>query len=684
VEFDKESVPMALRSSTLLKGVKLFATMCDSEINAAASHLIGRTYEQGEKIIRQGEAGTEFFIMKAGKCIATVQEGASSKEIMTYKEGDSFGERALLRSDPRAATVTAASQVEVLVLSADNFRRMIAERDRREECLRGVKLLEMMSVDQIAKAAGLLERRHYESGQKIIHQGDDGNEVFIIDSGRCIATVKTGADEQEVKRYEAGDLFGELALMKNSPRAATVTALTSVNALVLSRQNFEKELGSLSALRADQYLADPRKLISDFYLKGDHRGSAGTLLRKGLKIDPKKQTSWFCVCRPCSKDSIAKMLGRIGVGKGLNIKGKSAKKNRLSGFVPFLQISDNTHKAQIEASPSDSRVRIFYQSEEAREDARTALTTVLKGAWDKLRIDDESINLLDEYKPDVYGLELPEVLMREAYIMKPDISPMVGWETGRNSIPHFQDMNLHSIRGPSKPHVVLYQFDLADAMNPLGLLIAYAEKYVKPVVSDFDVFSVGSKGMIYNSLPEDQAKLMDWCLDRCEEILDARKPQDWTTLWLEVLHRENAKGFHPEIPAFGYGDPTSVGLIEDIVDVASPCGAVRHGAECSNFTFPQELDDEYLVVWEGFSNASWEYLSEPDLRKFLLERVAEGFAFPLNPAWPVRDKGWYDVWQALASSKAAAGPLNSWYSKGARQKIDLLHEKYPNGFGKKP
>ena len=61
---------------------------------------------------------------------------------------------------------------------------------------------------------------------------------------------------------------------------------------------------------------------------------------------------------PRSRDSIAKMLGRVGVGKGLNIKGKSAQKNRLSGFVPFLQIHDNAHKVLVEASPKDARTKV--------------------------------------------------------------------------------------------------------------------------------------------------------------------------------------------------------------------------------------------------------------------------------------------------------------------------------------
>ena len=77
-----------------------------------------------------------------------------------------------------------------------------------------------------------------------------------------------------------------------------------------------------------RYLTDPRHIISEFYGKGDSNGPSGTLMPGAPPPDASAQTSWFAVYRPCSRDSIAKMLGRAGTGKGLNIKGKSAKKNR--------------------------------------------------------------------------------------------------------------------------------------------------------------------------------------------------------------------------------------------------------------------------------------------------------------------------------------------------------------------
>ena len=194
-----------------------------------------------------------------------------------------------------------------------------------------------------------------------------------------------------------------------------------------------------------------------------------------------------------------------GHGKGLNIKGKSAKKNRLSGFVPFVQISKNTDKSVLEKAPSDARFRIFYQSAEARSAARKVLESTLaemqveKGK--KLAIDVQEVKSITEYEPTgAYGLDVPEGLLSEVYIVRPDVSPAVGWETGRDSEPPHLDMNRHALRD-WRATVVLYQFDKNDPMNPLGLLMAYAEARVTPVVSDFDTFLVGSRGVKYDATP---------------------------------------------------------------------------------------------------------------------------------------------------------------------------------------
>ena len=81
--------------------------------------------------------------------------------------------------------------------------------------------------------------------------------------------------------------------------------------------------------------------------------------------------------------------------------------------------------------------------------------------------------------------------------------------------------------------------------------------------------------------------------------VELHMPPNWTSSWLKVLKKAAQDGFHPKIPALGFGDDTSVNIVQTFVNVLRPCGAVRHGAECFNYYFPQELDDEFLVVWDG-------------------------------------------------------------------------------------
>jgi len=331
----------------------------------------------------------------------------------------------------------------------------------------------------------------------------------------------------------------------------------------------------------------------------------------------------------------------------------------------------------------------------AREEALGALTKVMREAGADLEIAVPQIFLIHAHEPKSFGLDVPEAVVREAYIMRPDLSPMVGWETGRPSVPQFMDMNLHGVRGDSLPRVVLYQHDLSDPMNPHGLLIAYAEAAVKPVCSDFDTFTVGSKGMSYEALPSNQLHLVHWELDQTEHIMSvaASESTGWSGHWLRVIKAAEDQGYHPKYPSrFGFGEATSTRLIADVVNATSLCGAVRHGAECFNFWFPQELDKDYLIVWDGFGEAGWTPTSagklpwqsakEPELRQFLLDRAREGFSFPINPVWPARNPGWYEVLQALQKHPDTRENLERWYpaEAGVIQKIEKLHAAYPQGF----
>merc|ERR1719201_1658745 len=163
----------------------------------------------------------------------------------------------------------------------------------------------MMEPEQIAKLVDVMTTRKFESNQDIVVRGDYGDEFFILASGSARVWAKIGDDEQEFVRFYGGELFGELALLNNAKRAATVTTVIRTECLVLGRKQFERSLGPLSILQNTQYLTDPRKLIGEFYKPGDTRGSLGSLKLMGKEKNPAEETKWFVVYRPTSRDAIA-------------------------------------------------------------------------------------------------------------------------------------------------------------------------------------------------------------------------------------------------------------------------------------------------------------------------------------------------------------------------------------------
>ena len=77
------------------------------------------------------------------------------------------------------------------------------------------------------------------AGDKIIVQGDIGDNFYLLEEGSVDVYVKKGNTENKVHTYSPGDAFGELALMYNAPRAATCVATTSCRLWSLDRVSFK-------------------------------------------------------------------------------------------------------------------------------------------------------------------------------------------------------------------------------------------------------------------------------------------------------------------------------------------------------------------------------------------------------------------------------------------------------------
>mmetsp|Transcript_18787 Transcript_18787/g.52487 ORF Transcript_18787/g.52487 Transcript_18787/m.52487 type:complete len:837 (+) Transcript_18787:293-2803(+) len=501
-------------------------------------------------------------------------------------------------------------------------------------------------------------------------------------------------------------------------------------------------------------MLDPRFRILKFFNDVANEGATGTSVDfKRDHVSPLlkyfSRASVFTVWRPTSKDAIRRMMVGEGVGKGLDIKGKSAKRGKLSAFVPFLQIHKEDDKEKIRTLRRNGRIRVFFTSKHDRDlvvenlkqvaiemevtvrDARQIINNaddydeeVVENALKKITLDmeDSTIDNIDAYaSTSKYGMEVQERLFWEGMVARQNISrkPGTNNDTGRTSMPSFQDMNLDSLRKPRNSipgghtRAVILQLKLPDdseekkdgdsdeyhrhdPMSPLNFVMAYEEndpeqdrRRVIPCVSDFDCFIVGSRRVKYvEPVPDDQLEILKWMIEQTELVLETPNEESWTKRWLEILKNCSRKGFHPTMPPNGYSDPKTRFIFKFAINRLSITGAVRHGAECFNYYFPQELDDDFLVISddlpEKYGGRNWVYVDQYDLQEILKYKIHQGFTFPLNPKWVLCDPGWKEVYDELFNSKKpnVKESLDCWFppNSGIRESIDRIHEMYPHGF----
>ena len=111
------------RYATYLQRVPMLRACTPDDIDRIAELGVTITVPQGQTVIREGEAGNQFFVITRG----TVQVTRGGRPVAELGPGAYFGELALFDPAPRNATVTATSEATLVSVSRTSFRELLGE-----------------------------------------------------------------------------------------------------------------------------------------------------------------------------------------------------------------------------------------------------------------------------------------------------------------------------------------------------------------------------------------------------------------------------------------------------------------------------------------------------------------------------------------------------------------------------
>jgi len=257
-----ETVELVPSSRSLLDRAKLIASNSifedlpmDTLVHMAERSVL-ISFKRGQDIVSQGEEGDRFYVITLGKAKVLVDDAIRA----VLGKGDYFGEISLLSGKRRNATVRAISDGSAMALDRAAFLELVREEPSVNRRLRSVlrirpvvsrlTFLQGLSSDQLARLSIRFTRVKRQKGDRVVEESRKGDAFFVLASGRATVLVTDRQSrERIVAKLETGDVFGEIALLRDIPRTATVEITSdSAELLRLKAKDFQALMESIPSL----------------------------------------------------------------------------------------------------------------------------------------------------------------------------------------------------------------------------------------------------------------------------------------------------------------------------------------------------------------------------------------------------------------------------------------------------
>lgn len=235
-----------IEAASLLDTLPIFDDLPAAVLSDIAGRVTLRRAHRETTIVRAGERADAFYLVRSGRLevVETDPDTHATRVLRIVNTGESFGELGLATGALRNATVRAITDVELFAIDKGTFDRLLADRIQLPDIaptlqalteLRALPTFATLGTDELA---ALRERGKWQSiapDQTVITQGETGDAFYAIGAGR----LDVIQDGQTVAHLEPGAYFGEVALLADIPRTATVRAVTPARVFRLDRTGFD-------------------------------------------------------------------------------------------------------------------------------------------------------------------------------------------------------------------------------------------------------------------------------------------------------------------------------------------------------------------------------------------------------------------------------------------------------------
>jgi CRP-like cAMP-binding protein len=236
-----------------LPRIPIFSELSREAFLALAAGTVLERVPEGAEVVRENEGGTSFYVVASGRFAVSKRDDAGGRVVVArLGEGEFFGEMALFSGAPRAATVTAEQEGEVLELRGDVLLEIARRHPQLVGSLRRFYRQRLLANAMALSAVfrpfergarkGVMERfraRAVAAGETVVREGDPSDGLYVVLEGAVDVVKRKGAQSVTVGQLREGDLFGEMSCLRKAPASASVVVRRAGTLLRLPRSEFD-------------------------------------------------------------------------------------------------------------------------------------------------------------------------------------------------------------------------------------------------------------------------------------------------------------------------------------------------------------------------------------------------------------------------------------------------------------